>query len=101
MDAVLKRDGRSDEALRNRSQMSWRRRGGTRLGYSARWPHALPSAADPPHPSAARSEVERAVSPRRLMGGMIREADPHEPHSFDRLQVGCSVSNGRTATEEG
>ena len=79
MDAnsVLKRDGRSDEALRNRSKMSWRR-------HPAKiW--CSPAACAPERggspPSAARSEAERAVSPGRLMGGMIREADPRGPPS--------------------
>ena len=50
MDAnsVLKRTGRSDEALRNRSRMSWRRH--PRLGCGARRPLALPGEADSQHP---------------------------------------------------
>ena len=72
MDAnsVLKRTGRSDEALRNRSRMSWRRHparmrcspstGAARRGGSPA--------------SAARSEAVRADSPGRFREDMIREA---------------------------
>ena len=79
MDAnsVLKRDGRSDEAFRNRSRISWRRHP-ARIRCSPAT--CAPERGGSP-PSAARSEAERAVSPRRFMGGMIRKADPRGPPS--------------------